>query len=367
MLLNMADDFGALASVAVDDVNDQLQNLVAKTQEVEEAFRQQPNDRGGYWHNDFGEERLLEVQSALDLVGSAAGLSDDAEIVGEDVPRFFPAKELPGFVEALAEADATGRDISQFVDSLNLRIRGLFTPGPLTSVVDPGNAPSISLEQWLTDYIGANEASNGPIAVIDLSLVPSEAIHVVVAVLARMVFEAVQRHRKKLASELPTVLVLDEAHTFVHRDLTAQGAPAPGRTCCQTFERIAREGRKFGLGLVLASQRPSEVSPTVLSQCNTFLLHRLVNDRDQELVRRLVPDGLGDLLRELPSLPSRRGILLGWGAPAPVLVEINDVPESQRPYSPDPGYWRAWTGEQLCPIDWETVATEWSGKSVETE
>ncbi len=100
------------------------------------------------------------------------------------------------------------------------------------------------------------------------------------------------------------MLVLDEAHTFVHRELTSETATAAGRTCCRMFERIAREGRKFGLGLVLASQRPSEISPTVLSQCNTFLLHRIVNDRDQDLVKRLVPDGLCDLLRELPSLPS---------------------------------------------------------------
>ena len=87
---------------------------------------------------------------------------------------------------------------------------------------------------------------------------------------------------------------------------------------------------------MLASQRPSEVSPTVLSQCNTFLLHRLVNDRDQDLVRRLVPDGLRSLLRELPSLPTRRTMLLGWAAPAPTLVEVQEIPEAHRPHSPDP-------------------------------
>ena len=70
------------------------------------------------------------------------------------------------------------------------------------------------------------------------------------------------------------------------------------------FEKIAREGRKFGLGLVVLSQRPSELSPTVLSQCNTFLLHRISNDKDQEQVLRLVPDSMRGLLRELPSLPS---------------------------------------------------------------
>ena len=152
---------------------------------------------------------------------------------------------------------------------------------------------------------------------VDLSLVPSEVIHIVVSVLARMIFEALQRYRREKGHELPTTLVLEEAHTFVHREFGGESAPPAGRECTRVFERIAREGRKFGLGLVLASQRPSEVSQTVLSQCNTFLLHRLVNDRDQDLVKRLVPDGLGPLLRELPTLPTRRAILLGWAAPAP--------------------------------------------------
>ena len=124
---------------------------------------------------------------------------------------------------------------------------------------------------------------------------------------------------------------------------------------------IACEDRKLGLELVLASQRPSEVSPTVLSQCNTFLLHRLVNDRDQELVKRLVPDGLGPLLRELPSLPTRRAILLGWAAPAPILVEVQDNPENHRPHSPDSAFWAVWIGEQLRRINWAGIARTWQG------
>jgi hypothetical protein len=359
MLLNMAIDFVALVTEAGDGLRDRLQAVGDSANAIEQQARSGANNRGGFWHNDFSEERLAEVQRGLSEVADAVGLTDDEAVVGEDVPRFFPARELPGFVEALA-ADATGRDVSQFVDSLNLRIRGLFAAGALASVVDPGDSPSVTLDQWLREYVGADQASDGPIAVIDLSLVPSEAIHIVVAVLARMLFEAVQRHRRENGTELPTVLVLDEAHTFVHRDLTSEGAPAPGRTCCRTFERIAREGRKFGLGLVLASQRPSEVSPTVLSQCNTFLLHRIVNDRDQELVKHLVPDGLGDMLRELPSLPSRRAILLGWGAHAPVLIEIRELPEPMRPHSPDPAFWRVWTGEQACAIDWQAIASSWA-------
>lgn len=137
---------------------------------------------------------------------------------------------------------------------------------------------------------------NGSIAVLDLSLVPTSVVHLVTAVVARIVFETVQRYRRKeRGSVLPTVLVLEEAHVFIKRskDRVDDDSIDPADVCRQIFERIAREGRKFGLGLVLSSQRPSELSPTVLSQCNTFLLHRLVNDRDQELVSKLIPDNLG--------------------------------------------------------------------------
>ena len=189
----------------------------------------------------------------------------------------------------------------------------------------------------------------------------AQAIHIVVSVLARIISEASQRYRRENGEELPTTLVLEEAHTFVHRDLGGESAPPAGRECARVFERIAREGRKFGLGLVLASQRPSEVTPTVLSQCNTFLLHRLVNDRDQELVKRLVPDGLGPLLRELPSLPTRRALLLGWAAPTPTLVEVQDIPPNFRPHSPDPAFWDVWIGKQSRSIDWAKIARTWQG------
>ncbi len=366
VLNNVHLDFETLAAECAEEaLKAKLGGVAEKAQEVENAARSNVDGQGKQWHNDFAETSLETVQAALGEVASAVGLSEDESGASEDTPRFFSAKELPGFVEALA-ADVTGRDLAQFVDSLNLRIRGLFAGGPLASVLDPANSASITLDQWLTDHVGADQASNGPITIVDLSLVPSEVIHIVVAVLARMVFEAVQRYRRAHTLVLPTVLVLEEAHTFVHRDLTADGAPPAGRACCRTFERIAREGRKFGLGLVLASQRPSEMSATVLSQCNTFLLHRIVNDRDQDLVRRLVPDALGDLLRELPSLPSRRAILLGWGAPAPVLVEVQELPEAHRPHSPDPDFWDVWTGAKERSVDWKAIADSWAGTTEPT-
>lgn len=219
----------------------------------------------------------------------------------------------------------------------------------------------ITLAQWLEDYIGAPDGSNGPVSVLDLSMVPADVLHLVIAVVARVVFEATQRYRRLYGSELPTVLVLEEAHTFVQRWLPEEATSPAAGTCRRTFERIAREGRKFGLGLVLSSQRPSELSPTVLAQCNTFLLHRLVNDQDQQLVARLVPDNIGGLLRELPSMPSQQAILLGWATPVPVLVQMRHLPKDQRPHAADPAFWDVWTGDQTRDLPWQPVADAWAG------
>ena len=359
-LSNLHDDFVDLARDTTckdDNLKTTLNSLANNAKKLEESARGNRRN-GGHWHNPFPETKLEAIAKLLQETAIALGIDDSLTLLDEDNPRQFPVQELPAYVDALA-AGQSNRDVSQFVDTLNLRIRGLLAQGRLSSVLQPDDSEPITLEGWLTDYVGANQAKNGPVAVIDLSLVPSEVIHMVVSVLARMVFEAAQRYRREEGKELPTTLVLEEAHTFVHRDLSAEATSPAGRTCSRVFERIAREGRKFGLGLVLASQRPSEVSQTVLSQCNTFLLHRLVNDRDQELVKRLVPDGLAHLLRELPSLPTRRAMLMGWAAPAPTLVEVRHVPDRFRPHSPDPAFWDVWTGKEKREIDWGKIAKNW--------
>jgi len=244
---------------------------------------------------------------------------------------------------------------------------GPFFPIP-RSIRLSGDSGAITLEQWLKDYVGGSDSTEDQLVVLDLSLVPTEVVHVVAAVTSRMIFESLQRYRKLNKVVLPTVLVMEEAHAFIRRykdDIETYDAAT---VCCQVFERIAREGRKFGLGLVLSSQRPSELSPTVLSQCNTFLLHRISNDRDQELVHRLVPDNLRGLLRELPSLPSQNAILLGWASELPVLVRIDDLPKTHQPRSDDPDFWSVWTGKDAegnvveRKANWKPIADDWQGK-----
>ncbi len=316
--------------------------------------------RSGNYFNDFTISDLETIRRALDTLAQTLPDIGHAAAISEDAPHFFDVNMLAEHLDRVATEQ--GGNLAGFISTLGLRIRGMLADQRLGAVI--GRDPPTSFEAWLKDYIGDDGASNGQIAVVDLSLVPSEIVHIVVSVLARLIFESLQRYRRghPKGLTLPTVLVLEEAHTFIRRGKDDDGpASSPIQLCREVFERIAREGRKFGLGLVLSSQRPSELSPTVLAQCNTFLLHRIVNDADQNLVARLVPDNVGGLLRELPSLPSKQAVLLGWAAPIPVLVEVDELPDAQRPQSADPDFWNVWTLAEQRGVDWGEVSSAWSG------
>jgi hypothetical protein len=343
----------------VPDAEDELTALIAVAQKLVEGH--QYSYSGGTGFNPWSEPELEQLRDALEAVVEELPMLGDGGSASEDAPSPFNPHELSDHLELLATSPDYGQS-AQFIATLTMRIRMMLADRRLGPIVAPEDSPSF--EQWLTDYVGTSDATSGQIAILDLSLIPADVLHVVIAVLARVIFEATQRYRKLHGTELPTVLVLEEAHSFIQRR-AGDDSPAFGaaQICRETFERIAREGRKFGLGLVLSSQRPSELSPTVLAQCNTFLLHRIVNDRDQELVGRLVPDNLGVLLRELPSLPSRQAILLGWATPVPTLVEMLELPPEHRPSSSDPKFWSVWIGDEERPIDWPKLVADWVGES----
>jgi hypothetical protein len=336
---------------------DAIHNLEERVQGILDNRRWVSGARHGF--NDFGETDLESavagVEAVLDLLPKLPTQADTSE----DAPLPFVVADIPDHIEALATSPEFAQAAS-YVATLVIRVRSMLADPRLAPVIQPEEDPT--LVEWLSDYVESGEEKTSAVTVIDLSLVPADVVHLVVAVIARLVFEALHRYLRQTGQQLPTVMVLEEAHTFVQRSLSEETAQqTPARMCRETFERIAREGRKFGLGLVLSSQRPSEVSPTVLAQCNTFLLHRLVNDRDQDLVGRLVPDNLGGLLRELPSLPSRQAILLGWAAPLPTLTEVRFLEPAHRPRSDDPAFWSVWTGEGDRRVDWAPIVSEWTG------
>ncbi|EKF9762294.1 DUF87 domain-containing protein [Vibrio cholerae] len=300
------------------------------------------------------DQLISELKNAHAALGG-----DEQELLpkSEDAPIRFKGDDFVAYLEALAQETGT----EQFVEFLLTRIRTMLGDTRISAVTNDSEEP-ISLTTWLDTFLGKDR--QGSITVIDLSLVPNEIIHLVTAVISRVTFEALQRYRRLHGKPLPTVMVAEEAHTFIKRYKEDSESQSVSDVCCKVFEKIAREGRKFGLGLVVSSQRPSELSPTVLSQCNTFLLHRISNDRDQEQVHRLVPDNMRGLLRELPSLPSRHAILLGWASELPVLVRMKELTEKQRPQSDDPDFWDVWsnTTEEPRVVNWQPIADSWQNQ-----
>jgi len=311
------------------------------------------------YYDDFEKQNLEEIlQSLKEFLESLGGLLI-YQGPDEDTPIFFDNDDFLGHLGKIARQQTS----QQYIDSFIMRVESLLTDKRIASVIRTESAEEKTLLQWLNDYIGSDERQPS-ITIVDLSLLPSEILYLIVSVMARLIFEAHHRYKKLNGDVLPTVMVVDEAHDLIRQYKIADDSISSQQLCTQIFEKIAKEGRKFGLGLVVASQRPSELSQTVLSQCNTFLLHRIVSDRDQEMVKRLVPDSLSGILNELPVLPSRKAILLGWAAPIPVLVEINELKKEQRPESKDPDFWEVWTGkaERERKADWREIVDDWQGQ-----
>ncbi|HHF3246127.1 TPA: ATP-binding protein [Vibrio alginolyticus] len=307
-----------------------------------------------------------EIDNIVDQVTSAfqqfGGNEHDLLPKSEDIPLPFEGNNLVAYLEALAQENGS----EQYVEYLVARIRTMLSDTRMKPITNDAEQ-RVDLAKWLESYIGKDGSgeSDSCVSIIDLSLVPNEITHLVTAVISRITFESLQRYRRLNNKSLPTVLVAEEAHTFIKRYRDDSENQDVAAVCCQVFEKIAREGRKFGLGMVISSQRPSELSPTVLSQCNTFLLHRISNDRDQEQVHKMVPDNLRGLLRELPSLPSQHAILMGWASELPVLVKMKSLTKEQQPHSDDPDFWDVWTREDTDggvverDADWNKVVKEW--------
>ena len=309
---------------------------------------------GPYPHYDYTRDEVDSLITLLkEVYAKAGGKEEEFLPTDEDSPIPFTGENFIRSIEANAEILNT----TDYIVTLMPRIKTLLADVRVKKVI---NNETLKLSEWLGNYIGADNKES--LTIIDLSLLPSDVTSIVTAVIARMVFEAQQRYLRLNKQCLPTVLVMEEAHYFVKRYNDDAENTGPTTQCCKVFEKIAREGRKFGLGLVLSSQRPSELSSTVLSQCNSFLLHRISNDRDQELVHRLLPDNMRGILREMPSLPSQYAVLLGWASELPIMVKMRTLPKNQCPQSDDPDYWDVWTGFKERKIDWDKIADEWQNK-----
>ena len=178
-------------------------------------------------------------------------------------------------------------------------------------------------------------AKGKPISIIDVSGVPSDITSVVVAVLSRLVFDYAIWSRNEL--QRPVLLVCEEAHRYVPADKNSSG-----QAVRKILERIAKEGRKYGVSLGLITQRPSDLAEGVLSQCGTIIAMRLNNERDQHFVKAAMPEGARGFLDVIPALRNRECIVCGEGVSIPIRVAFDDLERDRRPASSDPMFSELW-------------------------
>jgi len=189
---------------------------------------------------------------------------------------------------------------------------------------------------------------------------PDFGVHysITVSLISRLLFDYGYFSKKYLdkstkGCQTPLLLVFEEAHKYVPKSELSKY-----RASRNAIERIAKEGRKYGVTLGIISQRPSEISETIFSQCNSFVVMRLTNPEDQYYVKRLLPDTLGNLTDSLPSLQSGEALLIGESIIIPSLVKINECDETTRPSSNDIKYLEVWK-EEWKQIVFENIIKEW--------
>jgi uncharacterized protein len=195
-----------------------------------------------------------------------------------------------------------------------------------------------------------------PITILDLSAVPSEIVNVVVSLLCRLIFDfAIYSHRDD--TTVPILLVCDEAHRYIPRDELQSFEPTR-----RAIARIAKEGRKYGVSLCLVTQRPSELSETILSQCSTVFALRMNNERDQNFVRSMLPDTAGGLLEVLPTLRQREAIVVGEGVAHPMRIRFAELDPSFRPKGDAANFPAAWADDAKGHSYLTQLVARWRGQ-----
>ncbi len=330
------------------------------------------------------------IDSFLYTIMNAPKLPLNLSSCSADCPKFFSKYEFRNrYLEnALLCNEASSARARDNCSTMLMRIYRLFEDSRFEFLFGPTNSewPSVkhSLATFLRDILGAERCTSEELSemdtcpegslpfydrqrcgaprfnvvIIDLSLLASEVLENVTALIGRLIHEFLQRLSDPVSgigrSEYPVVLILEEAQNYIREcKLTDEDSISK-----LVFERIAREGRKYGLGLVLASQRPSELSKTVLSQCNNFIVHRMQNPEDLRYFREIVPGIFGQLLDQLPALAPQCALVLGECVKAPVLVEMREA--IPLPKSKNPKFYRSWIQDEKQP-DFEAICKKWEG------
>lgn len=212
------------------------------------------------------------------------------------------------------------------------------------------------VENDIPDLLATWFGHDKPITILDLSGIPSLVLARLIGAILKIITEGLFWGREKSEGGIsrPVLIVMEEAHRYLSRD-----TDGPARTMVQ---RVVKEGRKFGIGAMIVSQRPSEIDDTILSQCGTFIALRLSNSPDRGKVQAALPDSLAGIVDSLPVLRTGEAIITGEAARLPIRCRITLPPEEHRPNSEDPEVSRHWQRPRLME-DYDRVAASWRSQN----
>lgn len=301
-----------------------------------------------------------------------------------DLPIWFSYQKLcTTFLDAaISQQETSNNKIAEFISTLRLRMNSFLNDKRMAiplMLKDTEEANKNILPQFLSLLLGDfnrffsekkdisyvkkyndtssvyDKAKTSQVTIIDVSQLPFEVLETVTALLGRVILDFVSNFIPEERGKYPIAIVLEEAQNYI-----AEDSDSVAKT---VFERIAREGRKYGISLIVSSQRPSELSKTVLSQCNSFIIHRLQNPDDQKYVRGLISSASADILDQLPVIPQQHAIITGDCVRTPIQVRIDDV--NPTPNSHNPKYVERWLSDNM-KIPYEDTCNRWTMKKDDT-
>lgn len=264
------------------------------------------------------------------------------------LPNFYPAPN-PGNQAPFAQPRP--RNISKQLELLRSRLQDgcykfLFSPGDALTPNLDGNTEG-DLHELVQLWVGHDQS----LTVLDVSGLPSEILSTIVGTMLRIVYDMLfwAQNLPISGRNQPLLIVLEEAHIF----LPEGGDSAAHRT----ISKIAKEGRKYGIGLCVVTQRPVEIESTVLSQCGTMIALRLTNSADRAKVEAAMPDDLGTLSGMLPALRTGEGMVLGEAMPIPSRIQFFQA--RKRPRGDDPEMPQAWREPRPDGAHYESALNNW--------
>jgi hypothetical protein len=284
-----------------------------------------------------------------------------------DKPRPFSLQEFYNHIFFLQAArvqsgtlqSVTASDFSTKFKSILDKLSVLRRDPRIKFLMREWTDASPPLEHIISQLVGQLQGEGGAdqdIRILDISGLPNEVAGPLAAMLARLLFQYKLYQTTEERKRDPIVLVCEEAHRYVPDRGDAEYAAAQA-----AIRRIAREGRKYGIGLMLVSQRPADIESTVISQCCTWLVLRLTNAADQQHVSRFLPDGLSGMTKALPNLAQQEAIFVGEGAAMPARVRIRDLAADELPKSETAKFAKGWVLDRLAEDEIAAIANRMAG------